>query len=452
MNMNKLVNDFVDNYKKRGTYASKESIEFFANKMKNVILENKDATAEEMIEPMIKEAAMLLEDIRRKYGTPGYTDSINVDNINVKIYGGNINCLGEEMPNNAIFDIASMTKFYTEVIAYKLMGEGLFEPDDIVSELDDRFTNLGDLTVSDVLSFTTTFRTDGRLDDKKSMDEAKETLYSTSVVQSGDYNYNDIGMMIMKEMLERVTGKSYLDLVDEYIVKPYGLSDTHLVVPKNKFKLLTGSPYKNAKQGIVNDTKAAIMGGYSGHAGMWSSSDDLIKFLKGVYGTVPNISAAYTYGVNNARGIMGNTYTTHPEGLDVTYLDVTEPWDSFVIQGSTRVNATGSVDSAHNILFNPSSMSYEEALEREVRINLEREKNGKNPIKFVKQFEFSKDGKLVDVDLIDGRQVLPGEDSVEKVIVKNAEITIMLRFFNEYLKKYCHYDKEINIEKKGFER
>lgn len=452
MNMDKIVNNFVDEYKARGTYASKEEIEVFANKMKNIIENNKDATPEEMIEPMIMDALNLLDETRRKYAIPGYADTINVDNINVKIYGGNINSLGEKMPANALFDVASMTKFYTEVVAYKMMHEGLFKMKDKISDLDDRFVNLGDLTVSDVLQFTATFRTDGRLDDKTTVEEAKDTLFKTDVIQTGEYNYNDIGLMIMKEMLENVSGKSYEELVDEYIVKPYGLKDTHLVVPNNKFHLLTGSPLKNAKQGLVNDTKAVAFGGYSGHAGIWTTGDDLVKFLKGVYGTVPNISAAYTHGINMARGIMGDTYTTHPEGLDFTYLDKTEPWDSFVIQGSTRVNATGARDAAHNILFNPSSIDFEDALEREAKINIERSKKGQNPLKFVKQFEFSRDGKLIDVDLIDGRQILPGADSVEKVIAKNAEITMMLRFFDEYLKKYCDYYEPINIVKNGNSR
>ncbi len=445
MNLDKLVDNFVEEYKSRGTYATKEQIEVFANKMRSIIENNKDATPEEMIEPMIVDALNLLNDIRRKYDIPGYADTINVDNINVKIYGGNINCLGEKMPVNALFDVASMTKFYTEVVAYKMMHEGMFKAKDKIAELDDRFINLGDLTVSDVLSFTASFKTDGRLDEKRTIEEAKDTLFKTEVTQTGSYNYNDIGVMIIKELLERVSGKPYEKLVDEYVIKPYNLKDTHLVVPNSKFNLLTGSPLKNARQGLVNDTKAVAFGGYSGHAGIWTTGDDLVKFLRGVYGTVPNISAAYTHGISMARGIMGDTYTTHPKGLDVSYLDKVEPWDSFVIQGSTRVNATGARDAAHNILFNPSSINFEDALEREAKINFERAKKEQNPITIAKQFEFSRDGKLLNVDLIDGRQILPSVDSVERVIAKNAEITIMLRFFNEYLKNYCNYYEPIDI-------
>lgn len=358
------------------------------------------------------------------------------------------------MPENALFDIASMTKFYTQIIAFNLMKEGVFSPKSKIAELDNRFKNLGDLTVYDVTSFMTEFRTPGRIDDQKTVEEAKDTLYGATVHNKGAYNYNDIGMMIMKEVMENQTDLSYNELVQKYIVQPLGLTDTHLIVPNNKFHLLTGSPVTNARQGLVNDPKAIALGGYSGHAGMWSSSDDLIKLMKGVHknGIVPNISAAYTSGINQARGIMRNTYTTHPKGLDVSYLDITEPFDSFVIQGSTRVNATGSRNSAHNILFNPSSMSIEEAKEQEFRFNQNQIEQNKNPQRFVKQFEFSRNNELLNVDLIDPRQLLPGGQSIEKVIAENAKITVMLNFLNKVLKDYYHYYEDININYQGKSR
>ncbi len=52
------------------------------------------------------------------------------------------------------------------------------------------------------------------------------------VVQKGEeYNYNDMGLMLMKEVMEKVTGKKYNELFEEYIIKPYGLYETHLIVP-----------------------------------------------------------------------------------------------------------------------------------------------------------------------------------------------------------------------------
>src|SRR5574344_149583 len=200
MSLDKLVNEFVDEQMVRGTYASREQIEHYTNNMKKIINNNDDVTIEEIIEKTIKDLAFLLENIRKKYDTPGYTVSINVNNISVKLYGGNINYLGEPMPENALFDITSMTKFYTQVIIYNMMKDGYFKANDKIVDLDNRFSNLGDLTVYDVTSFATKFSTDSHIENNKTIDEAKDTLYNSKVEEVGNYNYNDIGMMIMKEV------------------------------------------------------------------------------------------------------------------------------------------------------------------------------------------------------------------------------------------------------------
>lgn len=449
MNLEKIINELTDELLIRGTYANREEITAVLNEAAEVIKKNKDATPEEIVEAFIASNVEVFEDIRRKYPTPGYASTISVDNINVKIYGGNINLLGEEMPENALFDIASMTKFYTEAVAYNLIKDGYFNLDSKISDLDNRFTNLGDLTINDVLTFTTEFRTDGRIEDSSTSDMAKDKLFNMKVVSTGKYNYNDMGLMLMKEVMENVTGETYDALVDKYLIKPLNLKDTHLIVPKKKFNLLTGSP--NAKLGMVNDPKAVIFGGYSGHAGVWSSSDDMVKLLRGVRdeNVVPNIKNAYTHGVNAARGIMGNTYTTHPKGLDVTFLDKTEPTDSFVIQGSTRVNATSSNDSANSILFNPGSMGVEHAKQVNEEINAKRKANGRDPITLVKSFEFNRDGELINFDLIDARQMLPIDGGIDNAIAANAKTTLKLRLLNKLLKEYEHYTKDIKITKKG---
>ena len=439
MNLEKIFNDFIIDARKKSIYADRKDIEEVAREALNIINNNKDATPEELVELMIKDNLNHLEDIRRKYPTPGYTVSINVSNINVKLYGGNINYLTDPMPNNALFDIASMTKFYTEVLAYNLIKEEYFSMDDKISELDNRFTNLGDLTVRDILTFAVEFRTDGRISDKKTIDEALDTLYNINVVNKGKYNYNDMGMMIMKEVMERITDKKYEDLIDEYII-----------VPQKKFKLLTGSP--NVEYGRINDPSALAVGGFSGHAGIFASSDDVIKLGKAIFDTdiLPNKQDAYTNDVSVARGIMGSTYTSHPKGLDVSYIDNLSSTDSFAIQGSTRTHAEFAPEKAFTIMFNPSSMGVEQALIEQEKLNKTRQEKGLAPINIVKEFEFDRNGKLVKYTLIDSRQLMPSAATVEEVIKENAKTCLKLEFLKQVIDEYDKsYDKEINVEKRG---
>lgn len=160
----------------------------------------------------------------------------------------------------------------------------------------------------------------------------------------------------------------------------------------------------------------------------------MVKLLRGVRdeNVVPNIKNAYTHGVNAARGIMGNTYTTHPKGLDVTFLDKIEPNDS-----------------ANSILFNPGSMGVEHAKQVNEEINAKRKTNGRDPITLVKSFEFNRDGELINFDLIDARQILPIDGGIDNAIAANAKTTLKLRLLNKLLKEYEHYTKDIKITKKG---
>lgn len=443
MNFNLLINKFINDYMSIASYANKEEIEFFIMQMKDLIIKNKDKTPQEIIDLLLAENIREIDDIRKKYGIPGFTIGMQIGNIKIKLYGGNINNLGNEMNENALFDIASMTKFYTQVICYHLMQEGLISLNDRIVDIDSRFTNLEDLTVGDILTFGTTFKTDGLIKNASTIEEAREILFNACVVEKNKYNYNDIGMMIIKEVMEHVSGNTYEQLINKYIIEPYNLKNTYLIVPKCKLKLVTGTP--NFLVGHINDASANALGGFSGHAGIFSSSDDLIKFMMEAHTKVPNITDAYTPGkLNDAIGNMGNVYVSHPTGLVKSFVDTLEPLDTIAIQGSTRVNANASHDSAHDILFNPGSMGMDEAKERVAKINEQRIREGKTLIDPIKTFTHIKDGVKINSNLIDTRTLIPISE-MEKVIKRNAITVLKLRFFNEIIKAYAsEYDREIN--------
>lgn len=447
MNFDKLINKFVNDYLALAPYANKDEIEHFVKQMRDLIITNKDKTPREIIDIMLEENIREIDVVREKYGIPGFTIGMQVGNIRIKLYGGTLNNLGNEMTENALFDIASMTKFYTQVICYHLIQERYFSLNDKIMDIDTRFTNIGDLTIRDILTFGTTFRSNGLIKNASKIEEAKDILFNVNVVEKNKYNYNDIGMMIIKEVMEHVTGHTYEELLDKYIIKAYNLKNTHLIVPKCKLKLVTGTP--NFLVGHINDASANALGGFSGHAGIFSASDDLLKFLMESHSKVPNISDAYTPGkLNDAVGIMGNAYVSHPTGLVKSFVDTLEPIDTIAIQGSTRVNANASHDSAHDILFNPGSMGMEEAKERVAKINEIRSKEGKSLIDPIKVFTHIRDGEKVNSNLIDTRTLVPISE-MEKIIKKNAITILKLRFFNEVIAAYTsEYENEIKYTRK----
>ena len=445
MEYDRLFEEFIDEIKEEGTYASADEIREATKDTLNIIKDNKDSTPEEIIELIIKDNIELLEAIKNKYPVPGYTVGVSVDNIDVKLTGGNLDYEGRKMRDDALFDLASMTKFYTQVIAYNLIKEGYFSLEDKIKDLDPRFENLGNLTVNDILTFTTKFQTDGRLDAKSSSDEAYQTLLKVKPIEVGKYNYNDLGMMIMKEVMEYVTITTYPDLVEKYITDKYKLHDTHLILPNSKIYRATGSA--NDKIGKINDPSALALGGFSGHAGMFASSDDLIKLGKAVHdGLIPEdmISNTYTPGVVDNRGIMGNTYTSHDRGIDRSYVDRLEPKKNFAIQGSTRVQMNIGEKWTATALLNPASMGIDAAMEMERRINAKLKSDGKAPVHLIKDLYFGDEHyKSFDV-----RQMAPGPQTIEPIATSNAVLALRLRLLNKFIKEYDKsYNKKIEVNK-----
>ncbi len=456
MNIEKIFENFLDKVKMRGCFASRDEIEEVTKKMLDIIKSNKDATPEELVEQVIADDIKEMEELKNKYLIPGYTMGINVGNINVKYFGGSMDALERKMPEDAMFDIASMSKMYTQVILYNLIKEGKISLDDKIGDLDPRFVNISDVTMRELSEFTVEFQTPGNITLMENIEDAKDALYNISIakypdgnIKRGRYFYTDFGMMITKEVIEAVTGKPYKDLVDEYIIDKLGLSNTKLIVPINQIELLTGSP--NTNYGAVNDPKAIAVGGYSGHAGIFASSDDLIKFGKAIEdGTIlpkEDLSNAYRRGAKENRGIMGNTYVATEKGLGNSYIETFSPNSDFAIQGSTRTQLNIGKNSVSTILLNPASLSLEKALEYETKINEQNALEGKPPVSIVKHFAFNRNGKLVEYNLIDATKTV-NYRQVDPLTTMNAKTALRLEFLTEVIKEYDkNYTKEVTVSR-----
>ncbi len=113
MNYDKVFENFLEKVKERGCYASYEEVAEVTREMLNIIKSNKDATPEELVEKVIENDIVEMENLKNKYLMPGYTIGLNVGNINVKYFGGDMDNSRRSMKSDAMFDIASMSKMYT---------------------------------------------------------------------------------------------------------------------------------------------------------------------------------------------------------------------------------------------------------------------------------------------------------------------------------------------------
>jgi beta-N-acetylhexosaminidase len=97
--------------------------------------------------------------------------------------------------------------------------------------------------------------------------------------------YSDLGIILMAEIIQRLTGKPLDELANEYIFGPLGMKDSMYNPPKKLWPLIAPTEVDERFrhrliQGEVHDENAYAIGGVSGHAGVFSTSPDLAAFCQ----------------------------------------------------------------------------------------------------------------------------------------------------------------------------
>jgi beta-N-acetylhexosaminidase len=97
--------------------------------------------------------------------------------------------------------------------------------------------------------------------------------------------YSDLGIILMAEIIERLTGRTLDDLAKTYIFSPLGMKESMFRPAKKLWPLIAPTEfdarYRNRMlRGEVHDENAFAIGGVSGHAGLFSTAPDLAAFCQ----------------------------------------------------------------------------------------------------------------------------------------------------------------------------
>jgi len=97
--------------------------------------------------------------------------------------------------------------------------------------------------------------------------------------------YSDLGIILMAEIIQRLTGQPLDQLANEYIFQPLGMKDSMYNPPKSIWPTIAPTEFDaryrhRLVQGEVHDENAYAIGGVSGHAGVFSTSPDLAAFCQ----------------------------------------------------------------------------------------------------------------------------------------------------------------------------
>ncbi|MFV8343834.1 glycoside hydrolase family 3 N-terminal domain-containing protein [Flavobacterium sp. XS2P39] len=137
-----------------------------------------------------------------------------------------------------------------------------------------------------------------------------------------EYKYSDLTFMILKDYLEKTTGKTLDVLIQENFYRSLGMNNSSFnplsKFDKNRIPPTETDTYFRHQllQGYVNDLSSALEGGVSGHAGVFSNAMDVAKIMelylqKGSYGnrryfsekTFEDFNTCYFCAAGNRRGV-----------------------------------------------------------------------------------------------------------------------------------------------------
>lgn len=229
-----------------------------------------DKSPEEVYATIIKEYLMKVEGIAKL--VPGLTTGIKDAKVGTEIYtySGKTKENGEKVDEYTRFDIASVTKLFTTTLALKLSEEGKFSLDRLVSSYKGGKYKYLNIPAEEMAKYYYELRTPGRLDDVFSKNELNKRLSETSVVKEKTFVYSDIPFIILKDIIPDS---------DEYFKKYFNDEMKMLNTSYDYFGFLTGG--EEDELNMVHDPKARVMERYGinpGHAGVFSTSRDLVKF------------------------------------------------------------------------------------------------------------------------------------------------------------------------------
>ena len=183
------------------------------------------------------------------------------------------------------FDVASITKLYSLILTLKLEEEGLLDLNAKVSDLNPDFQKLGDFTLNDLIRLFGELKTEKTIKDAPTKEEAISRFKSTYLASSDrtKNTYNDLGPMIIADTIEKVVsnklGKSvsYDKIMNDYLFEP-------LNIKNSMFNPGTINISGNANDlGLPHDEKSRILGGVTGHAGMFTDSESLYHLADGIF-------------------------------------------------------------------------------------------------------------------------------------------------------------------------
>lgn len=228
------------------------------------------------------------------------------EGVNKKIFPGAVACIGdkdcilmkkvcgnrqlypykEKMKIDTLFDLASLTKVVSAVpLTMRLLEKGRISLYDSVGLYLKEFKAQEELKIIHLLTHTSGFKPFFPLYKECSSfyDAIKYIANSErSFVPGEKVLYSDNNFILIKAVLEIITGEDFDVSCEKEVFAPLGMKNTCFNLPITDNTAATEKDIYSKKylKGIVHDENARFFNGVSGHAGAFSDLYDLSKYCR----------------------------------------------------------------------------------------------------------------------------------------------------------------------------
>jgi uncharacterized protein YbbC (DUF1343 family)/CubicO group peptidase (beta-lactamase class C family) len=199
----------------------------------------------------------------------------------------------EPMTLDTIFDAASLTKVIATTPALmKLFEEGKLRiADPVTAYLPEFQGGKSEITIRDLMTHFSGLRPDLDLQPPWKGYETgirKALVDQPSGPPATRFVYSDINFELLGEIVRRLSGKTLDQYVRENVYVPLGMHDSMFLPPASlrariaptEIDPATGAPLR----GVVHDPTSRYMGGVAGHAGLFTTAEDLSRFAEMMLG------------------------------------------------------------------------------------------------------------------------------------------------------------------------
>ncbi len=252
----------------------------------------------------------------------------------------------EAMTPDTIFDLASLTKVMAMATSVMILVErGMIRLGDPVARYIPEFADAGkkNITVEQLLVHRSGLMPDNAIEDyQQGREKAFENIWKLApIAEAGSkFIYSDVNYIVLAELVRRMSGKPLDEFATENIFRPLGMKDTSFrpaaslqsrIAPTERRGDGSASSAIGNRQsairneehwmrGEVHDPRSYLLGGVAGHAGLFSTADDLAMYCQmilngGEYQGVRILSLAGVARMTEARPTGGNATDGNARGI-----------------------------------------------------------------------------------------------------------------------------------------